>query len=127
MQEINFRHIATQIGDQLKYATSVNEIDRIGQSILRINKENFPNTAITSVRAKTLFDWVLSLAKTPIENTERTKRLIGFCLELTPESNQKQTIEFLEKNGCPYHLLYKDNLDEFLKRNFHSEVIKHSQ
>jgi uncharacterized protein (TIGR02391 family) len=33
----------------------------------------------------------------------------------------------LEKNNCPYNLLYKDNLDEFLKRNFHSEVIKHSQ
>ena len=43
MQEINFRLIATQIGDKLKYATSVNEIDRYGQSILRISKENFPN------------------------------------------------------------------------------------
>jgi len=127
MQDINYRHIATQIGDQLKYATSVNEIDRIGQSILRIHKESFPNSAITSLRAKTLFDWVLSLAKAPMDNTERTKRLIGFCLELTPENKKNQTIDFLEKNGCPYNLLYKDNLDEFFKRNFHSEVIKHSK
>lgn len=127
MDEINFRYIATQIGDQLKYSTSVNEIDRIGQSILRINKENFPNAAITSVRAKTLFDWVLSLAKTPMDYTERIKRLINFCLELTPEEHKKSTIVFLEKNNCPYNLLYKDNLDEFLRRNFHSDVIKHSQ
>lgn len=127
MQEINFRYIATQIGDILKYSTSVNEIDRIGQSILRVNKENFPNSAITSVRAQTLFNWILSLAKTPLDNTERIKRLISFCLELTPEENKKTTIEFLDKNYCPYNLLYKDNIDEFLKRNFHSEVIRHSQ
>lgn len=127
MQEINFRHIATLIGDILKYSTSVNEIDRIGQSILRVNKENFPNTAITSVRAQTLFNWVLSLAKTPLDSTERIKRLISFCLELTPEQDKKTTIEFLEKNHCPYNFLYKDNIDEFLKRNFHPEVVRHSQ
>lgn len=127
MQEINFKHIATQIGDSLKYTSTINEIDRLGQSILRVNKENFPNSAITSSRAQTLYNWVLSLAKTPLEDTERVKRLITFCLELTPQEHQRTTIEFLEKNHCPYNLLYKDCLDEFLKRNFHSEVIKHSQ
>ena len=70
MNEINYRLIATQIGDLLKYQTSVNEIDRIGQSILRVSKENFPNPAITSVRAKTLYNWVLSLSKTPLESSE---------------------------------------------------------
>jgi uncharacterized protein (TIGR02391 family) len=127
MQDINFRLIATQIGDNLKYSITVNEIDRIGQSILKVNKEIFPNTAITSVRAQSLYNWVLSLAKTPLENSERIKRLINFCLELTPDEYKKSTIEFLEKNHCPYNLLYKDYIDEFLKRNFHSEVIKHSQ
>lgn len=127
MQEINFRHIATQIGDILKFSTTVNEIDRLGQSILKVNKEDFPNTAITSSRARALYNWILSLAKAPLESTERIKRLIDFCLELTPEEHKKTTIEFLEKNHCPYNLLNKDNLDEFLKRNFHSEVIKHSQ
>lgn len=127
MSEINYRHIATQIGDSLKYSTSVNEIDRIGQSILRVNKENFPNSSITSVRAQSLYNWIMTLAKTPLENSERTKRLINFCLELTPDEFKKSTIDFLEKNNCPYSLLHKDNLDEFLKRNFHSDVIKHSQ
>ena len=79
------------------------------------------------MRAQTLYNWVLSLAKTPLDNTERIKRLINFCLELTPEEHKSKTIEFLERNNCPYNLLYKDNLDEFLKRNFHPEIIKHSQ
>lgn len=127
MQEINFRHIATQIGDALKYSTTVNEIDRIGQSILKINKETFPNFSITSVRAKTLYDWVLSLAKVPLDNTERVKRLIRFSLELTPEESKSNTISFLERNHCPYNLVHSDSLNEFAKRNFHSEVVKHSQ
>lgn len=127
MQEINFRHIATQIGDLLKNNTSVNEIDRIGQSLLKVNKENFPNNAITSSRAQTLYNWVLSLANSSLDNTERIKRLISFCLELTPEEHKTKTIEFLERNNCPYNLVYKDNLDEFLLRNFHPEIVKHSQ
>ena len=127
MSEINYRHIATQIGDALKYSTTVNEIDRLGQSILQVNKEIFPNNAITAIRAQILYNWILSLAKTSMDNTERTKRLIAFCLELTPENDKKVTIEFLEKNGCPYNLLHKDSFDDFLKRNLHSEVVKHSQ
>jgi uncharacterized protein (TIGR02391 family) len=127
MAEINYRHIATQIGDTLKYSTTVNEIDRLGQSILQVNKENFPNTAITAIRAQTLYNWILSLAKTSMDSTERIKRLIAFCLELTPEIDKKGTIEFLEKNGCPYNLLHKDSFDDFLKRNLHSEVVTHSQ
>ena len=127
MSEVNYRLIATQIGDALKYSTSINEIDRLGQSILQISKENFPNDSITSSRAQAIYNWILSLARTSIESTERVKRLIAFCLELTPEMDKKGAIEFLEKNGCPYNLLHKDSFDDFLKRNLHSEVVKHSQ
>lgn len=127
MQEINFRHIATQIGDALKHSTTVNEIDRIGQSILRVTKETFHNTSITSIRAKVLYDWILSLAKAPLDNTERIKRLISFSLELTPEEEKSNTIAFLEKNNCPYNLVHSDSLDEFAKRNFHPEIIRHCQ
>jgi uncharacterized protein (TIGR02391 family) len=127
MSEINYRYIATQIGDTLKCSTSVNEIDRLGKSILQVSKENFPNDSITSSRAQAIYNWVLSLAKTSMDSTKRTKRLITFCLELTPERNKKGTIEFLEKNGCPYNLLHRDSFDDFLKRNLHSEIVKHSQ
>lgn len=34
MQDINFRHIAIQIGASLKFNTSVKEIDRVSQSLL---------------------------------------------------------------------------------------------
>lgn len=116
MQEINFRLIATQIGDLLKYSTSVNEIDRIWLSVLKINKELFPNNSITSVRASNVYNWILSLAKAPLESDERVKRLVNFCLEITPSEDKGKIIEFLERNGCPYNILYKDGLDEFCRR-----------
>jgi len=123
---MNYSYIATQIGDILKYETTVNEIDRKAQSILKVSKETFPNTAITSTRAQLIYDWIMSLGKTLLDDSERTKRLIFFCLELSQE-NKSNVIDLLEKNGCPYNLLYKDSFDEFLKRNFHQEVVKHSQ
>lgn len=127
MAEINFQHIAFQIGNDLKYSIAVKDIDRVGQSILKITKQNFPTDSITSVRAQTLYNWVMSLARTSLESDERVKRLMKFLLEVTPEEHKKNTIDFLERNNCPYNLLYKDSFDEFLKRNFHPEIIKHSQ
>ena len=126
-QEINYRLIAAQMGNAFKYSTTVNEVDRVGQSTLRVSKESFPNESITSVRAKSIYDWVLTLAKMPMDSTERAKRLISFCLELSTEEDKRTVIGILERSGCPYNLVHKDSLDEFLKRNFHAQVIKHSQ
>ncbi|HWY36317.1 MAG TPA: TIGR02391 family protein [Nitrosopumilaceae archaeon] len=127
MNEVNFRLVATFVGNSLKYETSINEIDRFGTSILKILPENFSNSAITSKRAQNVFNWIMSLANNSIESSERIKRLIAFCLILTPEGKQNEIIDFLAKSGCPYNLLNKDGLDEFLKRNFHSEIVKHCQ
>jgi uncharacterized protein (TIGR02391 family) len=127
MEDVNFRLIATYVGNSIKYETTVNEIDRFGTSILKVSIEVFPNSAITSQRAQKVFNWIMSLANSAIEKSERIKRLIAFCLILTPEGKQNEVIEFLSKNGCPYNLLYKDGLNEFLNRNFHSEIVKHCQ
>ena len=127
MQELNFKLIATQIGESLKYDTTIKEIDRLGQSILKIQKIDFSNNAISSTRSLSVYSWILSLERVSMNNDERVVRLIKFCRELTPEENIKKTIKILANNNCPYNLLYKDSLDEFLNRNFHPEVNKNSQ
>jgi uncharacterized protein (TIGR02391 family) len=125
--KINFQLIATQIGDELKYDTSIKEIDRIGQAILKITKEDFPNQSITSSRAQTIYNWILSLGKTPMENELRIKRLIQFCLNIAKEDIHANILKILVDNNCPYNLVYSNSLDEFLRRNFHAEVIKNSK
>lgn len=124
---MEIRLIATKIGDKLKYDTSVNEINRIGQSILKVNKEAFPNSSITSVRAQEIYNWIMTLGKTSITNEERNQRLVKFCMELAPESQKGSISELLIENGCDYNTVNKDYLNDFHSRNYHPEIIKHSK
>jgi len=124
---MEIRLIATQFGDKLKYDTTVNEIDRVGQSVLKINKESFTNNSITSVRAQAIYDWIMSLGKASLNKDERMKRLVKFCIELTPDSQKGEISKFLTDNGCDYNIVYKDSLNEFHSRNYHPEIVKHSQ
>jgi uncharacterized protein (TIGR02391 family) len=124
---INFQLIATQIGNELKYDTSINEINRIGQAVLEIAREEFPNQSITSVRVKTIYNWILSLAKIKMNSDDEAKRFVRFWFEIAPESEHHKILKILEDNNLPYNFLYKDNFNEFYSRNFHAGVIKHSK
>lgn len=86
---MEIRLIATQIGDKLKYDTAVNEINRIGLSILKVSKEDFKNDSITSVRAKEVYNWIMTLGKPNINNEERTKRLVKFYIKLAYASSMR--------------------------------------
>ena len=124
---MDYRLIAVQIGDLLKWDTSVNQIDRIASSILKVNKESFPIESITSARARTIYDWILSLAKTEMNAEERTIALIRFCTEIAPEQHRGSIAKILSDSGLPYNLVYRDNMEEFAQRAFHAEVARHSQ
>lgn len=124
---MNIRLIAMQFGDLLKYDTSLNIIDRIEQSILKVSKESFPNSYITSQRAQAIHDWLMSLGKQKIEQDERAKKIVEFCMELSSDELKGEVAKLLEKNGLPYNIVYKDSLSEFFQRNFHEEIIKHSK
>ncbi len=124
---MEIRLIATQIGDRLKYDTSVNEINRIGQSTLKVAKETFSNDSITSVRAKEIYSWIMTLGKTSMNSDERTKRIVKFCLELAPDSQQGEISQFLVDNGCDRNIVNKDSINDFHARNYHPEIIKHSK
>ena len=58
---MNIRLIAVEAGDALKYDTSVNEIERIGSAVLPFRRDDFRLDSITSVRAKRIYDWLMSL------------------------------------------------------------------
>lgn len=124
---MNIRLIATHIGDRLKYDTTVNEIDRLGQSILQIPKEEFPNSAITSVRAQSIYNWIMSLGKSSFTNDERESRIVKFCLGLSPEAEKGEIAAFLEANGCSYSIVYRDSMNDFYSRHFHEEVNMHAR
>lgn len=121
----NYRLIAVQIGDALKYNTSVNEINRIAGAVFRFRREDFPNDSITSSRAQLIHDWILSLAKQAMESEERHKQLIIFCEQLAPENGRHSLMDILHNNGIPLNLLRGTELKEFYDRDFHPAIIHH--
>lgn len=122
---LNYKLIAIQLGENLKWDASINEINRIANAIFTFSRKSFPEDAITSKRARLLYDWVMSLATEKMNNDLRNKLLIQFGKEIAGEHNVERVIEIFSKNGLPYNLVYKDELDEFLRREFHGEVYKH--
>lgn len=119
--------IAIKVGDALKYATSINEIDRIGGAVLKVNRDEFPNDAITSQRAQRIHDWVLSLARTEMDSSERERRLIKFCRELAGDQAWPRVAKVLADAGISETGVNRDNYNLFMARGFHAEVIKHAQ
>lgn len=77
--DMNYRLIAIQIGDLLKYETTINEINRIAQAIFGFQRESFSHESITSKRAQLVYDWILSLAKQEMDPEIRNQQLIQFC------------------------------------------------
>ena len=82
---MNIRLIATEVGDALKYNTSVNEINRIGKEVFPFPCDIFPNEVITSQRAILIYNWIMSLGKHRCTPDERVTLLTIFIKRLAPE------------------------------------------
>ncbi len=120
---MNYKIVAIQVGDTLKYDSTVNEIDRIGGAVFGFSREDFPNPSITSVRAKRVHDWILSLAKQRMVNEERDRLLLAFCEKITPITHWPAVSKILTDNGVPV----RADLQEFFQRKFHHLVSQHAQ
>jgi uncharacterized protein (TIGR02391 family) len=121
---MNYRLIAIQVGDLLKYDTTVNDVNRAAQSIFSFQCEHFPNDSITSSRAKLIHDWVLTLAKQRMNNEERNQKLISFLDLIAPESLKEGVNKILKKAGVVVKTEIETSKD-FFTRNFHHEIHKH--
>jgi uncharacterized protein (TIGR02391 family) len=125
--EANYRLIATQLGDLVKWNSSINEIGRAASAILRIVKDSFPNDSITSARAQVVHDWVLSLAQSEMDAEERDRRLVQFCRAIIT-AEQTQALEaILREAGIRSGTVDQERRAAFEARRFHPEVIRHSQ
>ena len=122
---MNLRLIANQVGDELKYSTTLNEIGRIAQSIFRFPRQDFPNDSITSQRAQLIHDWILSLGRQEMEPGAREKLLTQFCYALTPEEQLPVIEKILKSAGISPTIANREAYEAFAARNFHSEVILH--
>lgn len=122
---MNYRLIATEVGDLVKYDTTINEIRRVAKALFRFNIEEFPNEAITSSRAQTIYNCILSLAKQRMNNEERNQLLVTFCKRITPEQRRDKLLRILEDGLGPSQSAERAAHSEFIARGFHPKVIEH--
>jgi uncharacterized protein (TIGR02391 family) len=123
---MNIRLIAIQAGDALKYDTTVNEIERIGSAIFPFRREAFPEDSITSVRAKRIYDWLMSLGRHTCSSEERTNLLSTFLLNLGTTEDQKSELAAIMQNGGVKGVSPdREILRRFDARSFHSAVVQH--
>jgi len=125
--DANYRLVATQVGDLVKWNSSVNEIGRAASAILRVSKHSFPNESITSVRAQLVHDWVLSLAQAEIAAEERDRRLAQFCRTIITKDQTEALERILREAGVGTAAVDQVPRAAFEGRHFHSQVVRHSQ
>ena len=82
---MNLELIATEIGDYVKYTTTVNEINRAAKPIFKFSFQEFPNESITSERAQLIYDWLMSLENHDCSPEEKKELLITFATLLDPD------------------------------------------
>ncbi len=115
---MNLKLIAIEIGDSVKYVTSVNEINRIAKAVFKFPYSEFPNESITSIRAQLIYDWILSLEEYNCSTDEKKKLLIDFAERLHPK---------LSPLLCSLGVGGSDQnaLDRFDSCQFHPEIKGH--
>lgn len=121
---MNYRMVANQVGDLLKYDTTINEINRAAKSVFNFQQEAFPNDSITSSRTKEVHDWVLTLAKRPMSPQDRNTQLLQFISMITPESHEAQVDKIL-KNAQIEVRVASAVSEDFMNRNFHTIIHQH--
>ena len=122
---MNYRLVAIQVGDLIKYNSSTNEINRAAKSIFNFSVQPFPEKdSITSERASLFYDWVMTLAKQRMGNNEcRNELLLKFCKIIIADDQEEKLEEIL--NEANIRTPRRELLNEFNSRSFHEQVHKH--
>ena len=124
---VNYRLVATRVGDLLKWDVSQNEIGRAASALFRFARDTFPNEAISSVRAQAIYDWILSLAKQRLDPADRDRLLVTFCRSITPDQHRAALEQILKEGEVGTTAVDAENRLAFSGRGFHSGVVRHSE
>jgi len=123
---MNIKLLATEIGDLVKWDTSINEINRAGKAIFPFTCDDFPNDSITSQRAQITFNWIMTAGKTKMDNGKRMDLLRQFCETITPVDKREALEDILAR--CFGRSGQQDQLrHEFERRCFHQQIHAHSK
>ena len=88
----NYKLIAIQVGDELKWVTSVNEIGRAASAVFPFGRRDYPLGSITSVRAQLIYDWIMTLAAQKMAESEKQQLLADFVDAIAPPDSKARRV-----------------------------------
>jgi len=124
---------AINIGEALKYETSLNQIHRIASAIFPFSLEEFPSNEISSERSRLIYNWLMTLFKQKLPDDVKLGYLRSFLLEITPSPLLGRIEEILRRAGIPLTLRTEgqeartEDERSFDGRNFHPQVVQHAR
>jgi len=68
---MNYKLIATQFGELMKYDTTINEIGRAFSALSDLKLKSYHHESITSVRSQLIYSWVMTIGKSSLKNIDK--------------------------------------------------------
>jgi len=114
----NYRLLAIELGQLLKYSTTLREIDRYAGAIFSFQCQSFPNEAITSQRAQLIYDWIMTASQHCGDGAAHSQQLLQFCRMLAFDDASRESINrVLDVAGFT-----SDNADSSSKGDFDTKL-----
>lgn len=79
--KLNYKLIATQFGESIKFDTTLKEVNRVFLSITDLTFNDYPNTAISSSRSQSIYSWVMTIGNSKMKVNQKAD-LIKQAIEL---------------------------------------------
>lgn len=83
---------AIELGELLKYDTTLNEIGRAANGLFAFEQEEFPIDSITSSRAHSIYNWMMTLGKQRMNPEKRLELLANFSGRLPASTRRRSRI-----------------------------------
>lgn len=78
---LNYKLIATQFGESIKFDTTLKEVSRVFLSITNLTFDEYPVPAISSSRSQSIYSWVMTIGNSKLKNNQKID-LIKQAIEL---------------------------------------------
>ncbi len=92
---MNYKLIATKLGNFIKHKTNIDEINKIACAIFNFKYKVFNIENFTSKRAQLIYNWILTLSKQKISDDEKISLLKKFVNSLAPGNNNIKNLIYI--------------------------------
>lgn len=94
---MNFRLLATQFGESIKYDTTINEVGRIFSALSDLKLKNYPNDSITSSRSQLIYSWVMTIGASVLKETDKAELIRQAIISLVINKEvQEKLLSFID-------------------------------